>query len=110
MKKKKKKKKKNKDSGRDSKISRLFYTVEQTEFNNILTIYSYKKAIEKGDIVEVVKAIHCSPEESIGIQGIVTSTDVYEVDGIIKVKFPVVICDSYCWNYSEDELKLVKKG
>ena len=45
-KKKKKKKKKNKDSGRDSKISRLFYTVEQTEFNNILTIYSYRKAID----------------------------------------------------------------
>ena len=68
------------------------------------------KSIHKGDIVEVVKAIHCSPEELVGIQGIVTRTDVYEVEGIIRVKFPVAICNCYCWDYSEDELKLVKKG
>ena len=82
-------------------INRLF---------NALDKKAKESTIEKGDIVEVVKAIHCSPEEAIGIQGIVTSTDVYEVDGIIKVKFPVAICNCYCWNYSEDELKLVKKG
>ena len=69
-----------------------------------------ESTIEKGDIVEVVKAIHCSPEEAIGIQGIVTSTDVYGVEGIIRVKFPVAFCNCYFWNYSEDELKLVKKG
>lgn len=69
-----------------------------------------ESTIEKGDIVEVVKAIHCSPEEAIGIQGIVTSTDVDAVEGIIKVNFPVAIRGSYRWNYSEDELKLVKKG
>ena len=46
-------------------------------------------------------------EELIGIQGIVTSTD---VEGIIKVKFPVAICNCYCWDYLEEELKLVKKG
>lgn len=69
-----------------------------------------ESTIEKGDIVEVVKAIHCSPEEAIGIQGIVTSTDADEVEGMIRVKFPVAICNCYCWNYSEDELKLVKRG
>ena len=82
-------------------INRLF---------NALDKKAKESTIEKGDIVEVVKAIHCSPEESIGIQGIVTSTDVYEVEGIIEVKFPVAICNSYCWNYSEDELKLIRKG
>ena len=79
-------------------INRLF---------NALDKKAKESTIEKGDIVEVVKAIHCSPEELIGIQGIVTSTD---VEGIIKVKFPVAICNCYCWNYSDDELKLVKKG
>ena len=64
------------------------------------------KSIHKGDIVEVVKAIHCSPEEAIGIQGIVTRNK----DGEIIVNFPVAICGSYRWSYSEDELKLVKKG
>lgn len=64
------------------------------------------KSIHKGDIVEVVKAIHCSPEEAIGIQGIVTGNK----DGEITVNFPVAICGSYRWSYSEEELKLVKKG
>lgn len=64
------------------------------------------KSIYKGDIVEVVKAIHCSPEEAIGIQGIVTGNK----DGEITVNFPVAICGSYHWSYSEEELKLVKKG
>ena len=64
------------------------------------------KSIHKGDIVEVVKAIHGSPEEAIGIQGIVTRNK----DGEIIVNFPVAICGSYRWSYSEDELKLVKKG
>lgn len=82
-------------------INRLF---------NALDKKAKESTIEKGDIVEVVKAIHCSPEEAIGIQGIVTSTDVYEVEGIIEVKFPVAICNSYYWTYSADELKLVKKG
>lgn len=82
-------------------INRLF---------NALDKKAKEPTIEKGDIVEVVKAIHCSPKEAIGIQGIVTSTNVYEVEGIIKVKFPVAICNCYCWDYSEDELKLVKKG
>ena len=65
-----------------------------------------ESTIEKGDIVEVVKAIHCSPEEAIGIQGIVTGNK----DGEITVNFPVAICGSYRWSYSEEELKLVKKG
>ena len=65
------------------------------------------KSIHKGDIVEVVKAIHCSPEEAIGIQGIVT--EISEV-GIIAVKFPVSVGGSHEWFYAEDELKLVKKG
>ena len=82
-------------------INRLF---------NALDKKAKESTIEKGDIVEVVKTIHCAPEESIGIQGIVTSTDVYEVEGIIRVKFPVAFCNCYCWDYSEDELKLVKKG
>ena len=64
------------------------------------------KSIHKGDIVEVVKAIHGSPEEAIGIQGIVTRNK----DGEITVNFPVAICGSYHWSYSEEELKLVKKG
>ena len=64
------------------------------------------KSIHEGDIVEVVKATHCSPEEAIGIQGIVTRNK----DGEIMVNFPVAICGYYRWSYSEDELKLVKKG
>ena len=64
------------------------------------------KSIHKGDIVEVVKAIHCSPEEAIGIQGIVTGNK----DGEITVNFPVAICGSYRWSYSEEELKLIRKG
>ena len=85
------------EGGSHLAINRLF---------NALDKKAKESTIEKGDIVEVVKAIHCSPKEAIGIQGIVTSTD---VDGIIKVKFPVAICNGYCWNYLEDELKLVKK-
>ena len=54
-----------------------------------------ESTIENGDIVEVVKAIHCSPEEAIGIQGIVTGNK----DGEITVNFPVAICGSYRWSY-----------
>ena len=78
-------------------INRLF---------NALDKKAKESTIEKGDIVEVVKAIHCSPEEAIGIQGIVTGNK----DGEITVNFPVAICGSYHWSYSEEELKLVKKG
>ena len=57
-----------------------------------------------GDLrLELVKS---TDEESIGIQGIVTGNK----DGEITVNFPVAICGSYYWSYSEEELKLVKKG
>lgn len=64
------------------------------------------KSIHKGDIVEVETIINGAPKDTIGLQGIVTGNK----GGEIRVNFPVAICGSYHWSYSEEELKLVKKG
>ena len=64
------------------------------------------KSIHKGDIVEVETVINGAPKDTIGIQGIVTGNK----DGEIIVNFPVAICGSYRWSYSEEELKLVEKA
>ena len=78
-------------------INRLF---------NALDKKAKESTIEKGDIVEVVEAIHCSPEESIGIQGIVTEIDEF---GVITVKFTVSVGCSHKWAYTKEELKLIRK-
>ena len=78
-------------------INRLF---------NALDKKAKESTIHKGDIVEVETVINGAPKDTIGIQGIVTGNK----DGEITVNFPVAICGSYRWSYSEEELKLVKKG
>ena len=78
-------------------INRLF---------NALDKKAKESTIEKGDIVEVVEAIHSQPKDIIGLQGIVTEIDEL---GVITVKFPVSVGCSHKWAYTKEELKLIRK-
>lgn len=78
-------------------INRLF---------NALDKKAKESTIEKGDIVEVVKAIHSQPKDTIGLQGVVTAS----YNNCMVVEFPVKINGDNGWGYAESELKLIRKG
>ena len=60
-----------------------------------------------GDIVEIISNSICALEESIGLQGIIT-TDITR--DYVTVTFPVKVCGSYDWNCLSKDLKLIRKA
>ena len=81
--------------------------------NNSQPVIPITSKFKKGDIVEVLnntlKGQFGGPDESIGLQGIVTMTNDDEGIGI-RVKFPIYLHDGFEefneFEYDEDDLKL----